>query len=160
VALLRAVNLGSRNKVSMPKLREAMAAAGYGDVRTVIASGNVVFTAAKPSAASLERLIADAFGVNTTVILRTGSQIAKLRDVRPFDRDAYVAFLLKKPRSFTAIDGLDPYAVVGADLVLHFPDGYSNARLTGSELEKRLGVVATVRNWRTVLKLADLASSV
>jgi uncharacterized protein (DUF1697 family) len=98
--------------------------------------------------------------VNTRVILRTGSQIAELRDAQPFERDAYVAFLVKKPRSFAAIDALDPYAVVGRDLVLHFPDGYTNARLTGSELEKRLGVAATVRNWRTVLKLADVATTV
>jgi len=56
VALLRAVNLGSRNKVPMAQLRRAMADAGYGDVRTVIASGNVVFShGAKPSAREIGR---------------------------------------------------------------------------------------------------------
>lgn len=160
MALLRAVNLGARNKVSMPALRETLHAAGYENVRTVIASGNLVFERSRPSAAALERLIADELGVTTTVILRSAAQIRKLRAAEPFPRDAYVAFLAEKPRSFAAIDGLDAYAVVGRDLVIHFPRGYANARLTGAVLEKRLGVAATVRNWRTVLKLADLVTSV
>jgi uncharacterized protein (DUF1697 family) len=157
VALLRAVNLGSRNKVPMAALRTAMAAAGYDDVRTVIASGNVVFARrTKPSSRELESLIADAFGVRTTVILRSGAQMRKLRAARPFARNAYVAFLAARPRSTKPIEGLDEFAVVGSDLVIHFPSGYAAAQLTGTVLEKKLGLEATVRNWNTVEKLADL----
>lgn len=157
VALLRAVNLGSRNKVPMARLRAALETAGYEDVRTVIASGNVVFSGgAKPTARALESLLADEFGVRTTVILRSASQIRKLRDAQPFADGAYVAFLAAKPPSVKAIEGLDAFAVVGGDIVLHFPRGYAAAQLTGAVLEKRLGVEATVRNWNTVEKLADL----
>ena len=157
VALLRAVNLGSRNKVPMAGLRAAMSNAGYDDVRTVIASGNVVFSrSAKPSARALESLIADEFDVRTTVILRSGAQLKKLRAARPFDGTAYVAFLTMRPRTTRPIEGLDDFAVVGSDIVLHFPRGYAAAQLTGAVLEKRLGVEATVRNWNTVEKLADL----
>jgi uncharacterized protein (DUF1697 family) len=157
VALLRAVNLGSRNKVPMAQLRRAMADAGYGDVRTVIASGNVVFShGAKPSARALESLIAREFGVRTTVILRSAAQIRKLRAAKPFADAAYVAFLAKRPRSTKSIDGIDEFAFVGSDIVLHFPNGYAAAQLTGAVLEKKLGIEATVRNWNTVEKLADL----
>jgi uncharacterized protein (DUF1697 family) len=157
IALLRAVNLGSRNKVPMAELRTALAEAGYADVRTVIASGNVVFSSdTKPSARAVESLIAEEFGVTTTVILRSAAQIRKLRKARPFERNAYVAFLAAKPRSTRALEGLDPFAVVGSDIVLHFPSGYAAAQLTGAAIEKALGVEATVRNWNTVEKLADL----
>jgi uncharacterized protein (DUF1697 family) len=157
VAFLRAVNLGSRNKVPMAGLRRALEDAGYDDVRTVIASGNVVFShGTKPSAHALESLIADEFGVRTRVILRSAAQIRKLRAAKPFEGRVYVAFLAAKPRSTRPIEGLDPFAVVGSDIVLHFPSGYAAAQLTGAVIEKRLGVEATVRNWNTVEKLADL----
>jgi uncharacterized protein (DUF1697 family) len=157
VALLRAVNLGSRNKVPMAALRAALSDAGYDDVRTVIASGNVVFSRrTKPSAPALESLIASEFGVRTTAILRSAAQIRKLRDARPFSGNAYVAFLASRPRSTKPIEGLDEFAVVGSDIVLHFRSGYSAAQLTGAVLEQKLRVEATVRNWNTVEKLADL----
>jgi uncharacterized protein (DUF1697 family) len=137
VALLRAVNLGSRNKVPMARLREVMTADGYRDVRTLIASGNVVFERARPSAAALERLIAEEFGVTTTVILRSAAQLRKLAATKPFEEEAYVAF-----------------AADGRDLVFPRSNG-----LTGAAIEKQLGVQATVRNWRTVEKLAQLVGA-
>jgi uncharacterized protein (DUF1697 family) len=141
----------------MAGLRSALEDAGYDDVRTVIASGNVVFShGTKPSAHALESLIADEFGVRTRVILRSAAQIRKLRAAKPFEGRVYVAFLAAKPRSTRPIEGLDPFAVVGSDIVLHFPSGYAAAQLTGAVIEKRLGVEATVRNWNTVEKLADL----
>jgi len=141
----------------MAHLRRAMTDAGYDDVRTVIASGNVVFSrVAKPSARALESLIADEFGVRTTVILRSAAQIRTLRAAKPFAGAAYVAFLATRPRSTKSIEGIDEFAVVGSDIVLHFPNGYAAAQLTGAVLEKKLGIEATVRNWNTVEKLADL----
>jgi len=159
VALLRAVNLGSHNKVPMARLRSVLADAGYDNVRTVIASGNVVFERPRTSAAELERLLLDEFGVDTVVLLRTAVQIRALAKARPFGAEnAYVAFLARKPgaAALRSLAGLDDYAPVGSDLVLHFPRGYSNARLTGAVIEKKLGCAATVRNWRTVEKLAAL----
>ena len=55
--------------------------------------------------------------------------------------------------------GLAPevLSVSGRDVYLHIPSGYHQAKLTNTFLERRLGRVATARNWRTVLALADLA---
>lgn len=168
VALLRAVNLGSRNKVPMAGLRRALDDAGYQRVRTYIASGNVVFDHPSPEAGALEALVADAFGVQTTVVLRRAAQIRKLVRSHPFGDDtstSYVAFLAAKPtaaarRALADVDVTpDRYALVGGDVVLQFPSGYANAQLTAAVLEKTLGVPATARNWRTVEALADLSSS-
>jgi uncharacterized protein (DUF1697 family) len=157
VALLRAVNLGRTNKVPMAQLRAALTAAGYRDVQTLIASGNVVLRAERrPAPARLEQLIADEFGVATTVILRSSAQIRRLAGAKPFPRDAHVAFLQRAPRSTSALAGLDPFEIVGPDIVVHAPNGYANVRLSGAVIEQALGIPATMRNWNTVEKLAAL----
>src|SRR5262249_49800273 len=112
VALLRAVNLGKRNKVPMAGLRRVFEDAGCESVQTYIASGNVVFEHAKPDAAKLEAAIADAFGVETTIVLRTARQLKSLVAAHPFGKDtssSYVAFLAAKPTAakLRALDGLD-----------------------------------------------------
>ena len=64
VVLLRGINIGSRNRISMPELRKALEDAGYDDVRTYLQSGNVVLTSTaspKKVARECERLIADRF---------------------------------------------------------------------------------------------------
>jgi uncharacterized protein (DUF1697 family) len=166
VALLRGVNLGRRNKVPMAELRDVFEAAGAEAVRTYIQSGNVLFEHAKPDAAKLERAIANAFGVESTVVLRSFADIRRLAGAHPFGKDisnSFVAFLAKKPTKarVTALGeldaGRDRFELVRNDVVLRFPAGYQSATLTGAVLERELGVPATVRNWRTVAKLDELS---
>jgi uncharacterized protein (DUF1697 family) len=167
VALLRAVNLGSRNKVPMARLREALEGAGYDDVRTLIQSGNVVFTASTPDAEEIEALIDAEFGVQTVAILRNARQIRALAGAHPFGRDTsrtHVSFLREKTRksarsSLASVAGDDAFTVVGGDVVVRYPTGYQSATLTAARIEKALGTAATVRNWRTVEKLAELMRS-
>ena len=163
-ALLRAVNLGSRNKVPMARLREALEASGYEDVRTLIQSGNVVFTASTPDAQEIEALVDAEFGVQTVVILRNARQIRALAEAHPFGRDTsrtHVTFLREKTRSsarssLASVAGDDEFAVVGGDVVVRYPNGYQVATLTAARIEKALGTTVTARNWRTVEKLAEL----
>lgn len=166
VALLRGVNLGPRNKVPMAEMRTLLEDAGYGDVRTYIASGNVLFDAPagkKKLASDLERLIADAFGVTTAVILRKPRELAATVDAHPFKRtsDTHVAFLAERPAKSGAakLEAFDADAVlVGADLYLQLPRGVHGSRLSNARIESLLGVAATLRNWRTVVALAELAA--
>lgn len=167
VALLRAVNVGGRNKVPMAELRTLCAELGHPDVSTFIASGNVVFPHGAPGAAKLEAAIAGRFGVQTTVVLRTAAQLAKLVASRPFGSrtdDAFVAFLAGTPAraSFEAFSTADfpenAWERVGPDLVILYPSGFHRAQLTVARLERLLGVQATLRNWRTTTKLAELAA--
>ncbi|HET7146835.1 MAG TPA: DUF1697 domain-containing protein [Gaiellaceae bacterium] len=164
VALLRAVNLGARNKVPMAALREALEAEGFATVQTYIASGNVVYEHAKAEPAAIERVVAREFGVKTVVFVRSRAQIRRLAASHPFGDDtsrSFVAFLDSKP-SAKAVRALretaadDEAELVGGDLVLRYPGGYQSATLTAARLEKALGVAATSRNWRTVAALAEL----
>ncbi|MFZ0342226.1 MAG: DUF1697 domain-containing protein [Gaiellaceae bacterium] len=166
VALLRAVNLGARNKVPMAELRTLLEDAGYGNARTYIASGNVVFDGPRAkarTAGELERLIADAFGVETTAILRTPKQLASAVEKHPFDdvADTYVAFLAGRPTKAAAarLEAFDSEPVLaGPDLYLRLPHGVQGSRLSNARIESLLGVPATLRNWRTVVALVELAA--
>lgn len=170
VALLRAVNLGARNKVPMAELRKLLEEAGYDGVRTYIASGNVLLDGPNRRnaiAAELERLIADAFGVATTAILRTHNELAAVVAEHPFGSDtskSHVVFLAGKPKREGAerLAEIDPspdrVALAGADVYLQYRAGVQRARLSAARLERLLGLPATHRNWRTVVALAELAA--
>jgi uncharacterized protein (DUF1697 family) len=165
VALLRGVNVGGRSTVPMAGLRGVFEEAGYESVRTYINSGNVLFEGAKPDAAKLEQAVAQTFGVNATVVLRTFAELREVAGSHPFGDDTshtFVAFLAEKPardagRSLAEVDaGDDLYELRGRELFLQYPNGLRNAKLGAGVFERRLGVRATVRNWNTVTKLAEL----
>jgi len=165
IALLRAVNLGARNKVPMAELRRLFEEAGAEDVRTYIQSGNVVFSLAKPDAGKLEAAIKQELGVTTVVVLRRATQMSKLAGAHPFGRDtsnSHVAFFVEKPpaaalREVAELDiGDNKFELIGSDVALYYPSGVQGAALTTAKLEKLLGIRGTARNWRTVEKLAEL----
>jgi uncharacterized protein (DUF1697 family) len=167
IALLRGVNLGARNKVPMAELRALLEEAGYKNVSTYIASGNVLLDGprgARALAKALEQLIADSFGVKTIAILRTPRALAATVAKHPFDdtSETHVAFLAARPRAanVSRLEAVDPAAavVLGTDLYLRLPRGVHGSRLSIARVESLLGVQATLRNWRTVVALADRAA--
>ena len=107
-ALLRAINLGSRNKISMPDLRRLFEEGlGADDVHTHVQSGNVVFRVPERSAAkveaAVEKRIADDLGLDITVLVRTKAQLAKVVAASPFAAGAdvskvHVTFLVDRRR--------------------------------------------------------------
>jgi uncharacterized protein (DUF1697 family) len=87
-AFLRGVNLGSTRKTGSAELRECFAAAGFEGVQTFRTSGNVVFEASrKPGEATIEKALADAFGFDVEVFLRTAAEIKAIAADQPFDPD-------------------------------------------------------------------------
>jgi uncharacterized protein (DUF1697 family) len=170
VALLRAVNLGARNKVPMAELRALLGEAGYSGVRTYIASGNVLLDASDDRAtvaAELERLIAEAFQVSTTAIMRTPDELAGVVARHPFGRDtsrSHVVFLTREPepesaeRLAAADHSPDRAVLAGPDVYLQYPAGVQGSRLSAARLERLLGLRGTHRNWRTVAALTELAA--
>jgi uncharacterized protein (DUF1697 family) len=170
VALLRGINVGGKNKVPMAELRQLFEAAGCGSVSSYIQSGNVLFTNESSDRAALarqlEQAVEESFGVSNPIVLRTFAELDRIVRGHPFDSDSaqtYVAFLVREPEDAQALESLDVapdrFEVVGDDVYLHYPNGVTGARLGGAVLERRLGVAATMRNWRTVTRLAELADS-
>src|ERR1700741_727936 len=86
VALLRGVNLGKR-KVVMSELRDVCEEAGFGDVRTLVASGNLVLNAKENGAkleAKLERVVLDGIRLKTDVFVRDADQLGAIIAANPF----------------------------------------------------------------------------
>ena len=174
VALLRGINLGSRNKVSMAELRELFAAVGAQEVTTYVQSGNVVFESRdRPSklAEAVEKEISRRLGLDVTVLVRTSAELAKVFGGNPFLKAGneptalHVTFLAETPNR-ARVGKLDPerggsdqFRVKGRDVYLYCPNGYGRSKLTNAYFEQALGVAATTRNWRTVTKLAELAGA-
>ena len=174
VVLLRGINIGPRNRISMPELREALDDAGYDDVRTYLQSGNVVLTraAAAPEVArDCERLIADRFKLEIAVVTRTRNELAKVVERNPLERVArdpkryQVSFLEAKPAA-RIVRELEQVAAdqeqvvaVGREIYAWHPAGVARSKLWARLAGKDLGVTATARNWTTVTKLLELADS-
>jgi uncharacterized protein (DUF1697 family) len=173
VALLRGINVGGRTKVGMEELRRVFLALGHADVKTYVQSGNVLFRCPveEPSrlAGDLERRIARDLGVTTTVLLRTRDDLAHVVANNPFlgrgldPATLHVTFLAETPdpRRVASLETPsgepDAFSLAGREVYLHCPNGYGRTKLNNAYLERRLGVAATTRNWRTVTTLCDLA---
>jgi uncharacterized protein (DUF1697 family) len=171
VALLRGINVGGHKKVPMADLRRIYEELGCEDVRTYIASGNVVFASPESDrgalATALEEAVAAELGVSSFVVLRSFAEIRKVARSHPFGADtsqSFVTFLVAKPKAADArrLNELDlapdELKVLGSEVFLRYPNGLSNARLTGAQLDRAIGVPGTNRNWRTVAKLAEMTA--
>jgi uncharacterized protein (DUF1697 family) len=173
VALLRGVNVGGNNVVPMARLRELMGGLGYGGVRTHLQSGNAVFTAPgtppERAARAIEGELARHLGLNLRVLVRTGEELARIVDANPLPEAVaeparlLVNFLSAAPDP-ELLRGLDPadfepdlFGVGEREIYVWCPEGVRATRLSYAFWEKRLGVIATARNWNTVTRLRLLA---
>ncbi len=171
VALFRAVNVGGRGTVAMRDICAIAADLGFADPRTLLQSGNLVFssTNADPVAleSSLERAVKTRLGLETCVLVRSAAAWAALIAANPYpefarsDPSHLVAMPLRdtpgdeaKASLQAAIVGRETFAAIGATLYLTYPDGIGRSKLTTAVVERRLGVVGTARNWNTVLRIA------
>ncbi|MEU0054071.1 DUF1697 domain-containing protein [Streptomyces sp. NPDC006309] len=175
VALLRGINVGGRTQIAMADLRGLFTALGCEAVQTYLRSGNVVFGAPAGQtdaelAARIGERIADDLGVSVTVLLRTAESLARTVARNPYlgqeDDPAklHVTFLAREPTAEQAARLEVPagetavFTLAGDEIHLHVPDGYGRTRLDNAFIERRLGIPATTRNWRTVTALHDLAA--
>jgi uncharacterized protein (DUF1697 family) len=172
ILLLRGINIGSRNRLSMPQLRDALTAAGFADVRTYLQSGNVVLsTVGKPEevARNVEGLIAQEFSLEIAVIARTRAQLAKVVELNPLARIAknakryQVTFLAERPprdvvrRVEQTAKSSERVIIDGREIYAWHPEGVARSQLWALLAGKQLGATATSRNWTTVTKLLELA---
>ena len=174
VLLLRGINVSGRNRVPMADLRALVTALGFDDVATYVQSGNLVCTGRggpERAAALVADTLARELDVTVPVVGRSAAHWAHVVATNPLagleddPKKLHVTFLDGVPESARAADLADAaeafaperLEVVGAEVFLHCPGGYGETPLSNAFLEKRLGRVATTRNWRTVGALADLA---
>jgi uncharacterized protein (DUF1697 family) len=173
VALLRAVNLGSHNKVAMADLRKLADGCGFSNARTLLQSGNLVFECSTRDAGALEtqleRALAKKLGVETPVIVRSAAAWRDIVKANPFPAEAkkdpghLLLMALKDAPARErvadlekAIPGRERLKAVGRELYLVYPDGVGQSRFSGAIIDRKIGVAGTARNWNTTLKLLQL----
>ena len=164
-ALLRGVNLGSR-KVVMTELKAICEDAGCTDVRTLLASGNVVLNAKFKGAAleaKLEAAIENGLGLKSDVFVRTRAELAAIIAANPFkafakrDPGHFVVYFMRAALSaaekaaMAANAGSEEVKAGKLCLYVTYPDGQARSKL-------KLPKLGTARNWNTVTKLAAMTA--
>lgn len=163
IALLRAVNVGGTGKLPMTELKAMCERIGCQNVRTYIASGNVVFRSVKSAAAvkkSLEKELADYAGKPVGVHLRTPEEMAAVLASNPFSdaaKNHTVAIFLDEPTSAEMLDNIS--GQVQEEVALGTREIYVSYGPTmgRSKLKIPVAKTGTARNMNTIAKLIELA---
>jgi len=176
-ALLRGINVGGSRKVPMADLRALLTGLGLDGVRTHLQSGQAVFTAAHGDedsiAADITAAIEKRFGFPVDVIVRDHAYLKAVADACPFPADTlegrqlHVTYF-SAPVDATRFAEIDPAAYLPEEfrlgdraLYLYAPDGLGRSKLAEALARPRLteGLIATSRNWNTVVKLVEMTGA-
>jgi uncharacterized protein (DUF1697 family) len=171
VALLRGINVGRAKRVAMADLRALFEGLGYGDVRTLLNSGNVVFSAsaatAGDAAARIEASLVSKFGVSARVTMLTAAELAGIVIENPMLEIADVparllVAVLSDPADRAKLEPLfeqdwspDALALGRRVAYVWCSGGILESRLAQA-VGRALGSAVTTRNWATILKLHSL----
>ncbi len=175
--MLRGINVGAHKRMKMEKLRASCEALGFAGVKTYIQSGNLIFQGPGLSTQELAKKLGECivknFGFSSEIIARTREEMRKVIDDNPFSKERgmdvsklHVVFLsqpaapagLKKLQELTlAPDRVQPG---GNEIYFYFPNGVSGSSLWKHPLDRVLGVAGTMRNWKTVTTLYQMATEV
>jgi len=171
IALIRGINVGRAKRVAMAELRAALTDRGFENVRTLLNSGNVVFDAtrgARSNADTVEQVIEERFGFSARVLGLGAGELAAVVDENPLTKVAddpsrlFVVFSFDR-RALAKLERLlerdwSPERLAVGSRAAYFwsPEGILESE-ANQQITRVLGDGATIRNWRTTLKLHELA---
>ena len=176
IAMLRGVNVGGKNLVTMEALRALGGTLGCTDAVTHLQTGNVIF---RTRAKDLEKLrkqmvaaMAESFGFEVPVVFRTAEDLRKVIAANPFPEQVktepdkvLVMFLYEDPGTARreALRAMkiapEEVRVEARELYVYYPTGQGQSKLRWAPIEKVLGTSWTGRNWNTVEKLLTMAEA-
>ena len=172
IAILRGINVGGNRLILMADLKLLFEGLGFSNITTYIQSGNVLFNSNIENdvlADEIEQAIKTTFGFDVPVIIRSPKELEKAIEANPF-YDAHtdvnklhLTFLKEQPPAENQ-QQIEPYTyepdkfvIDGKEVFIFCENKYHESKLTNAFFEKKLQVGATTRNWKTVLKLMELA---
>ena len=176
-AFFRGINVGGKNIVKMVDLKNLFAGLGFGDVKTYIQSGNVIFSSAKEPLALvplIEKSFAARFGFPCAVVIRTGDELAEILRAVPFDAAEIATAEAEAPdvehlyvylsgqgidrqkldQLCAAYQGEDKLHAAGRDIYLLCRRSVRDSKLAA--LLGKLAQPLTARNLKTIAKLAAM----
>ena len=171
IALIRGINVGGHNKMPMATLTRILETVGCLSVRTYIQSGNAVFASPSKTKRNLGKLLGDAIETEfkfrpAILLLSTTDFYAAVANnpfchVAPNPKSLHFFFLESTPVS-PDMDGIaklatstERYKLIDSVLYVYAPDGIGRSKLASSA-ERKLGELATARNYSTIQKLSDM----
>jgi uncharacterized protein (DUF1697 family) len=173
IALLRGINVGGHNIIKMQELKSLFTNIGLEHVQTYIQSGNVLFQSYESPVQLRQRIekgIHNVFGFSVTVILRTAAEWDQIIRNCPYPVDSllegesvHIAFLAERPPQeqvnhlLSFRSEIDEYYMEATEIYLYLSQSIRNSKLA-THLQK-LGVPATLRNWKTIIKLQTMAKT-
>ncbi|WP_457152006.1 DUF1697 domain-containing protein [Mesorhizobium sp. P5_C1] len=175
VALLYSIILGEGRRLVMVDLKAMAEDLGLKNVRTLVATGNLVFETSATAVADLEQRLEAAFektfGRHVDIIVRGAEDWRTLAAGNPFPGesaeagDQVAVRVMRKPAPMDAVTALQTYAAadekvmsIGGDIWVVFSRERPSSRLLAATSHKRLGI-GTSRNWNTVRKLAEMVGA-
>lgn len=172
VVLLRGINVGTHNRIAMADLRGLLGDLGYRDVATHLQSGNAVVTSGDEGpeavAAAVAAGLGERFGLEVPVVVRTAEAFDAAVAANPLevgDPSRFLVLFCSGTLDTAALSGLDTsqfprerLAVTATEAYTAHEEGLRFARLPEVVARHTDGFV-TGRNWRTVVKLAEMTRS-
>jgi uncharacterized protein (DUF1697 family) len=173
VVFLRGINVSGQKKISMASLRDLCEILGLHDVKTYIQSGNNVFKSSQNNTSVVETLLMEGiqnqFGFDVPVLVKTPAQLKDVMDLNPFtnkedlDDNKVYFVLLKGIPNIDLVQKLqeesfvhEEFTIVNECVYLNCKIGYGKAKLNNNMIERKLKVIATTRNYRTMNKLVEM----
>lgn len=175
ISLLRGINVSGHKNIKMLDLKSIYESLDLNNVITYIQSGNVIFDSRETIISNIRLLIEQAiekkYSFYVPVDIRTRREFEKIISECPFgpvnlDEDGtrlLVTFLSAIPNKHRIsqlqdyVSATEKLVVTGRQVYLYCPKGYGKSKLSNAFLEKKLGVTATTRNWKSLLQLQALS---
>jgi uncharacterized protein (DUF1697 family) len=166
--------MAGHNLIKMTELAKLFIDQGFGDAKTYIQSGNVIFSNDREESSSslsekLEKAILKKFNLPISVVTRKNSDLVKLIDSNPYliepDFDASrmaVMFINKTPldSQIQKVAGLnfppDKFKIIGNEIFIYCPNGFARTKLNTGFFERKMNVIGTARNWKTITTILNL----
>jgi uncharacterized protein (DUF1697 family) len=171
IALLRGINVGTAKRIAMAVLKRVVEDLGCTNVKTLLNSGNVIFTTPRTvTGATLQKAIRDATGVDSRTTVLTAAELATVMKENPLHGVAtnhsllfaympQTSALLPKFTAMLATDWAPEVLAVGSRAAYAWsPNGSLAGQLFGL-VNKQFGDTVTARNWATLLKIQALVDS-
>jgi uncharacterized protein (DUF1697 family) len=176
IAILRGINVSGQKMINMELLKAHMKELGFKNIETYIQSGNIIFDYENINsidlAKQIEVKILEKYGFQVPVIVRTPPEFDQIINNNPFLNSRkedinklHVTFLSSIPaqeqlNKFPQIENIaDEFEISGDRVFIFCPNGYGNTKLNNNFFENKLKVICTTRNWKTVIKLAEMSKN-
>jgi len=169
IVILRGINVSGKNILPMAELRDLLNGLKFENIQTYIQSGNIVLNSGLSKEEVIARIkdeIKKQFNYDVPVLIRTIEEWEKAIANNPYPTENHkiVSFTFLSevsPKTTIEVDikNDDVYTILNDMVYMYCPDGFGRTKLTNNLFEKKLKVTATSRNYRTTMKLLELAKS-